>query len=189
MVFCRLSQMREDRHRADERYRRITASQRRQNMGCGVQVASRTAVTRGHGALKKPSLMNSTNTGPGKLTGLIRNRSGFGNDAHGCVKGGGIIGHTNNGFLEVERRDHPLRGWMILVLKGTMDRSDRLAGLRSSRGGLLLCLFTFANTLADEGQDISSIVDGIIIVVVTTDRNQIGAEINIVENGVGDCAG
>lgn len=69
-----------------------------------------------------------------------------------------------------------------------MDRSDGVVGLPSSGGCLLLRLFAFANTLADEGQDVSSVVYGIIIVVVSTDRNQIGAKVDIVENGVGDRA-
>lgn len=129
MILRRLSQMGEDRHCADERHGGIAAPKCRQNMGRGAQGSSRAAVTRGHGALKKSGLMNGANAGPGKLTGLIRIRCGFGKGAHSGVKCGGIVRHADNGFLEVERRDHPLRAWMIPVLEEEVGRSDGVAGL------------------------------------------------------------
>ncbi len=117
MALRGLPEMCKNRHCADKRYRRIASPERRQNMGCGAQGSSRSAITRGHRAFEKSSLMNGANPGPGKLTGLIRIRCGFGKDARGCVECGGVIGHADSGFLMVGRRDHPSQGWMIPVLE------------------------------------------------------------------------
>jgi hypothetical protein len=54
-------------------------------MGGIVKRGACAAVAGCNRALKKAALMNSTDTGPGKLTGSIRIRCGFCDNTHGFV--------------------------------------------------------------------------------------------------------